>query len=166
MIWLWWALAAVAQDRPEGLLWVHSDLPRVFPLQVQTDAGRDYYLELRSTEDERRVLGAYVRGGAFFRVLTPPGAYRIAIVSGRDWDAQAHVFKEPGQAIILDEVFRFRAGFARKNGWLLDLRDTGQGADLHQIGLCQRLSFEQVTPEPEDPFAARFQTDVIERFCG
>jgi len=66
-----------AGTRPEGLMWNRSGLPLTLPLQIQTDDGADYYLELSNPDTAQAVLGAYVRGGAFsFAFWCRPDATR------------------------------------------------------------------------------------------
>lgn len=79
---------------PAGLLWNRSGLPAVFPLQVKTPPGPDYHLTLIDTQTGEAALAAYIEGGAFFRVLVPPGTFRLRFATGRDWQGGDVLFGE------------------------------------------------------------------------
>lgn len=79
---------------PAGLLWNRTGLPAVFPLQVKTPPGPDYHLTLIDTQTGEAALAAYIEGGAFFRVLVPPGTFRLRFATGRDWQGGDVLFGE------------------------------------------------------------------------
>jgi hypothetical protein len=79
---------------PAGLLWNRTGLPAVFPLQVKTPPGPDYHLTLIDTQTGEAALAAYINGGAFFRVLVPPGTFRLRFATGRDWQVEDILFGE------------------------------------------------------------------------
>ena len=115
--------------RPQGLLWNRSGLPLTFPLQVKSSPGRDFYLLLLDAESGRAVLAAYVRGGGFFRVLVPPGDYRLHLATGREWQGEAALFGPGTEVFALAPTLRFEVtGPGRKAGHLVDLTGLAEGA--------------------------------------
>ena len=169
------ALALSAQPvaaQPEhGMIRNHTGLPLTFPLQVRTDPGRDYALVLLEDATGDRALTAYIEGGRFFRVLTPPGRYRLHLASGTRWVGEGALFGPETVTIEFDEILDFHTeGLSRKTGHLVDLRGSfGEDVRLDDIALCGGLS---LTPEYLDwlreddrdlPPPPRF--DRAERFC-
>ena len=149
------ASPALAQSRPQGLLWSDTALPRTLPLQIKTAEGRDYYVVLRDVASGRDVIGAYAQGGAFFRLLVPPGRFELQIASwqGADWQGRAGLFGAQTQRFVLDPPLEFGVtGYARKGGHLLDLRKLGTIAQS-SLGICQRLALdpESVSVTPDAP---------------
>ncbi len=148
-------------DTPKtGLMWNRSGLPAVFPLQVKTLPGRNYYLTLRDVESGRDVLAAFIRGGAFFRVLVPPGTFSVRFAFGREWQGEERLFG-PGTLTGILEIekpltFATR-GLGTKAGHLIDLRRDPQGqlalGDIRGQSICQtrmaEIGFDR------DPWFAR-----------
>ena len=72
------ALPAWAQDRPRaGLMWNRSGLPATFPVVVKTPPGEDYVMFVTRPAGGAAVMAGYARGGDFFRLLVPPGEWRL-----------------------------------------------------------------------------------------
>lgn len=141
------ALAAPARaEAPQaGLLWAETALPRTLPLQVKTAPGADYYLVLRDGASGADVLGAYLRGGAFFRVLVPPGRYglKFARGAGADWAGEAALFGPATESFALEAPLEFGVtGTARKGGQIVDLRDPG-AISVRPVGICQARAPER-----------------------
>ncbi|KEP69900.1 hypothetical protein DL1_20620 [Thioclava dalianensis] len=135
---------AFARERPQGLMWSQTDLPRTLPLQIKSRAGRDVYLVLRDVQSGQDILGAYLRGGSFFRLLVPPGEFELMMASGpaADWEGREKLFGPQTRRFRLDPPLRFATtGLARKGGHLIDLRNLG---DITQssFGLCQSLALD------------------------
>lgn len=157
------ARADDATQRPEpGLMWNRTGLPAIFPLQVKTRAGRDYVLVLIDDRSGAESLAAYIEGGTFFRVLVPPGTFRLRFAFGTDWrgtDALFGAGPETG-SFTLPQPLTFRTqGLNRKAGHLVDLRnapfETERSAGIRALTICQR--FKRDGPErlalPGDPSA-------------
>ncbi len=85
--WLAPAAEAAGQDEPRrvdvtpGLMWNRSGLPAIFPLQVKTSAGNNYFLTLIDAETGKKTLAAFIIGGEFFKVLVPPGTFVVRFSS-------------------------------------------------------------------------------------
>jgi hypothetical protein len=88
-----------------GLMWNRTGLPAVFPLQVKSPTGRDYFLRLIDVETGDAALAAYIEGGAFFRVLVPPGTFRLIFAAGTGWRGEDDLFG-PGEATQVFELRR------------------------------------------------------------
>ncbi|MGX0877997.1 hypothetical protein ACSSV4_002693 [Roseovarius sp. MBR-154] len=88
-----------------GLMWNRTGLPAVFPLQVKSPPGRDYFLRLIDVETGDAALAAYIEGGAFFRVLVPPGTFRLIFAAGTTWRGEDDLFG-PGEATQIFELRR------------------------------------------------------------
>jgi len=108
-----------------GLMWNRTGLPAVFPLRVNTPPGQDHVLTLITAETGEAALAAYIRGGAFFRVLVPPGTYRLRFASGETWQGEDALFG-PGPKTRIHELpepltFKTR-GLGTKAGHVVTLR--------------------------------------------
>lgn len=172
-----------AAHRPEtGLLWLRSDLPAVFPLQVKTAPGRDYHLTLMQHETGQATLAAFITGGDFVRVLVPPGRFAIRVAHGTDWQDEDALFGPGTEHVVLEGPFRFGVrGIGRKAGHLIDLREvigTREAALTEPLAICQSYRADLTRsplslPEPllrpgiDDPDAPRprFRFAVTSRIC-
>jgi hypothetical protein len=145
-------------DPPAGLMWNRSGLPAVFPLVVKTAPGPDYMLTLIDTGTGKPVLAAYIDGGAFFRVLVPPGTFRLRFASGQTWRGEEELF-EPGDStemFELDTPLTFETrGLGTKAGHIIDLTGSAPGR-LAEAGnikrkdqfICQWYRSEFAMPHP------------------
>ena len=107
-----------------GILWNRTGLPAVFPLQVKTPAGQDYFLKLIDGETRQDALAAYIVGGAFFKVLVPPGSYILHFSVGDVWLGEDHLFGsgENTRSFELEEALTFEIrDLATKSGHLVDI---------------------------------------------
>ncbi len=153
------ALPAVLSAAPDhGLIENRTGLPLVFPLQVRTTSGRDVYLVLRDAESGRIAVTAYVEGGRFFRLLMPPGTYRLTAALGRDWEGKDDLFGDETRIFELPEPLTFEVrGISRKQGHIVDLRglDEMAGVTTRPLALCRRLPTGLAPPpaveEEEEP---------------
>ena len=166
-----------------GLLWNRTGLPAVFPLQVQTLEGEDRSLLLTDAATGEAALAAFIEGGRFFRVLVPPGSYRVRLAAGDLWEEDA----EPeAHGVELPEPLTFEiTGAGRKAGYRIDLRKAGE-AQVTSQGICQSLRLDprslgqpwgwlgEAPPEPGERAQAflrgeeRFpvpEYDVVSRPC-
>ena len=134
LLFTWTAAADEAQPAKHGLMWHRSGLPAVFPLQVKTLGPQGYYVTLTDVETERAVLAAYIEGGRFFRVLVPPGTFRVRFVYGNVWQGEEALFGETSSIFDVPEPLRFGvSGFNTKEGHLIDLRDLSPGLETHLL---------------------------------
>ncbi|WP_264210193.1 hypothetical protein [Leisingera thetidis] len=143
--------AAGAEPPRAGLMWNRTGLPAVFPLQVKTPAGRDYFLVLASSGSGAGALAAYAEGGAFFKVLVPPGRYVLRIASGREWQGEAELFGAETEVLELPQPLEFAVrGAGIKAGHLITLSHGGPDRRLRAAAegqfICQIASLEG--PEP------------------
>lgn len=134
---------ARGEEKPQGFMWNKTGLPLVFPLQVKSLAGQDYFMILKNVEDETPALAAYVRGGVFFRVLVPPGIFKIDFAAGEVWQNEEALFgpdatlfftlPDPLTFAVLDE--------STKGGHIIDLRnmspDSTQQIIVTSAKICQ-----------------------------
>lgn len=177
---------------PHGLMWAKGDLPRTFPLQVRTPPGPDAYLVLRDAGTNTAILGAYIEGGRFFRVLVPPGMFMLDVALGTGWQGEEALFGSATEIYVYPEPLGFGVtGAGRKSGHLIDLRGaaTGIEARTRALALCQRYALdldafggalpkEAAQPDPlhgiaepdpleEGPFRRReWRHDLDERLCS
>ncbi|TRD20615.1 hypothetical protein [Palleronia caenipelagi] len=134
------ATAGMAEERPRhGLIENRTGLPLTLPLQVKTLPGRDYYLDLRTAETGQSAVLAYIHGGQFFRLLMPPGTYELHAATGSDWRGPEALFGPDTEFFDLPNPLTFRAGYATKNGHLIDLTKQGQltAVPVRPLTLCQ-----------------------------
>lgn len=152
------AVAGESATPPAGLLWNRTGLPAVFPLQVKTLAGQDYYLTLLDAETGAEAMAAYIRGGAFFKVLVPPGVYRLRFAAGNVWQGEEDLFG-PGdktERFELRNPLRFETrGLGVKAGHIVNLRNRQPGlfaeATLKEHLICQsfRPEFPRRVPSAQ-----------------
>ncbi|MEP2029070.1 MAG: hypothetical protein ABJI96_10245 [Paracoccaceae bacterium] len=135
-----------AQGQPlgAGLLWNRTGLPAVFPLQVKTKAGQDYFLKLIDDETRQDALAAYITGGAFFKVLVPPGTYVLRFATGKFWEGEEGLIGPAGNPLTFDLPVPLTFGirdFGTKAGHVVDIRQTGPGqfaqATVRHQFICQ-----------------------------
>ncbi len=147
---LWCAALAAAAQEPvpvqQGLMWNRTGLPAVFPLQVRSAFGMNYFLTLYDAETGAPALAAYFEGGRFFRVLVPPGRFRLRLAAGQVWQGEDALFGAGARTRFIDipQPLTFAVtGFDRKSGHTLDLRRVmGRDAMLVPIaplGTCQAV---------------------------
>lgn len=139
------AVGVTAQEaervRP-GLMWNKTGLPAVFPLQVKTAPGRDYYLTLTDTTTGAPSLAAYIEGGKFFKVLVPPGTFAVRFAAGNDWQGEEALFGAETERFEVSQPLSFTVtGFNTKSGHILDLtKTTGRDASNAVVSpqsICQ-----------------------------
>nr|WP_245727119.1 hypothetical protein [Paracoccus isoporae] len=131
---------AFAQDvdrPPAGLMWNRSGLPATLPLQIRSQGGADHVVTLIDPEIGEQVLAGYVRGGSFFRILVPPGEWRIRIASGQLWRGEAALFGPDTTVLELPEPLQFMAGHSRLNGHVLTIENSDAGQRV--TGIAARV---------------------------
>ncbi|WP_295315806.1 hypothetical protein [Roseobacter sp.] len=144
---LFCAFATMAQpddgvERPAGLMWNRTGLPAVFPLQVQSAPGADYYMTLSDAQTGEAALAAFIRGGGFFRVLVPPGTFDIAFATGQKWQGENLLFG------LAPQTWRFML----ENPLTFEIRDhsTRAGHIVDITGIAEgRTAQVTVTPKTE-----------------
>ncbi|UWR22159.1 hypothetical protein [Sulfitobacter sp. S190] len=129
-----------------GLMWNRTGLPAVFPLLVKSAFGQSYMVVLRDSETDAPALAAFFEGGAVFRVLVPPGSFRVRFYYGQEWQSEDTFFGPDTGVIDLEAPLTFAVrGFAVKGGHLVDIRDAGPGqvaqVDVKPSFDCQRFAF-------------------------
>lgn len=166
-----------AEPEPQtGLLWNRTGLPAVFPLQVRTAADLDYLVTLSEIGDERTVLAAFVRGGANFRVLVPPGVFDVSVAAGRRWQDAEQLFGPQTQFFNLPEPLPFRIkGLSVRQGHMIDLRQAFGGRASFETAprrLCQTLRLAPESrwdvwpgPDPDEPGVRVPRFEVRPRLC-
>jgi hypothetical protein len=169
--------AEVSAPPPAGLLWNKTGLPAVFPLQVKTLPGRDHVVILLDAETGEEALAAYIRGGAFFRVLVPPGDYRLRFMSGKVWQGEAALFGNGPETEVFElrRALRFQTqGLGTKAGHVVDLRGRGTQVQIRDQRICQsfRPDFPRVSeraraddPSAEIAYALPQRRNVRARYC-
>lgn len=146
----------LAQARPRaGLMWNHSGLPATFPLVVKTPHGEDYVMFVANPEDGAAVMAGYIRGGDFFRLLLPPGDWRLRFASGKEWQGENGLFGTATDWIELQQVLDFRVlGINRRRAYVVTLAEqngTMKSVDARAGTECQRLLWDSTNREwPED----------------
>ncbi len=177
-------------DRPAGLMWNRTGLPAVFPLQVKTPKGHDYVVTLSDAETGQPALAAYIKGGAFFRILVPPGVFHLQFASGTTWQDEENLFGAGNrtQVFTLAAPLTFETrGAAIKAGHIVDIShapaETGTGAsldiDVAEQLICQsaRLRFSRTrhidppsdyfdpAPDASGTYRLDQNREVYSRFC-
>ncbi|WP_162933066.1 hypothetical protein [Roseovarius sp. EL26] len=159
------AFASAGDDRATksvqttGLMWNRTGLPAVFPLQVKAPPGQDYFLTLIDVETDEDALAAYIIGGDFFKVLVPPGEFRLRFAAGMDWKGEEFLFGPGKQTHIfeLNETLTFEIrNLTIKAGHVVNLLkiEFGQVAQssVKEQLICQSL--RRTYPSRRLPFWA------------
>ena len=130
------ALPASADERPPGgLLWNRSGLPATLPLQVHSPAGLDHVVMLTHPDETAAKVAGYVRGGAFFRILVPPGDWQISFASGTDWQGEPALFGPETRRVALPDPLHFGvADGARLEGHVLRLETRDGDTRVASVG--------------------------------
>ncbi|WP_422075195.1 hypothetical protein [Tranquillimonas rosea] len=175
------------------LLWNRSGLPATFPLQVQSDPGLHWRVTLRDADTEEPALAAHFEGGAFFRVLVPPGTYVLHFEAGPHWTGEGFGPDGPSRSFDFDRPLTFEVrGVGRKAGHIVDLRgeDEMAAASARRQVICQDRRLDRVPDGPilladredmregrpfdpfrfverevERPLFPRFRAEVAARYC-
>lgn len=175
------SLPAWAQDRPRaGLMWNRSGLPATLPLVVKTTPGRDHVVFL-GDDDNGDIMAGYIRGGDFFRLLVPPGAWQIRFAHGREWRGEDALFGPQTVVTRIEQPLTFGAGIARRHGHIIRLIERVgriQAASVDPLDQCQALAITTDTIDLDDerddpnrlptPALRRLEIDVDVRnsVCG
>ena len=127
-------------------MWNRTGLPAVFPLQVMTAPGADYFLRLIDTDTGTPAMAAYIEGGDFFRVLVPPGTFSLHFAFGQGWQGETALFGEGEETRRFEfpEPLTFEiTGFRTKSGHLVDITRIADGetaqATSRRQDVCQGL---------------------------
>ena len=133
-----------------GLLWNRTGLPAVFPLQIKTPDGQDYFLTLIDQQTREEALAAYIVGGAFFKVLVPPGTYVLRFSTGDVWQGEGRLFgaDESTRSFDLPDPLTFEIrDYGTKAGRVVDIAEIPSGptaqATVKEQFICQttRIQF-------------------------
>lgn len=157
--------AEIMGDTPapilSGLIWNRTGLPAVFPLQVKTPAGENYFLKLVNERTKSEAIAAFIVGGSFFKVLVPPGTYTLQFSFGNVWQGEEHLFGSGAntETFELQQALTFQLrGGRTKAGHLVDLTDMLEHqpfrANVKAQSICQTFR-----TEAPPPVALRFPRD-------
>ena len=144
------ALPASADEQPPGgLLWNRSGLPATLPLQVHSPAGLDHVVMLSHPDETAAKVAGYVRGGAFFRILVPPGDWQTSFASGREWQGEQALFGPDTQRFTLPDPLHFGAADgARLEGHVLRLETRDGDTRVASVGpqtICRVADWQRET---------------------
>lgn len=164
---------AMANDRPRaGLMWNNSGLPATFPLQVKTMPGKDYVVYITEPDSGDPVMAGYIRGGDFFRLLVPPGKWRLRFAHGWGWQGEVGLFGTATGWTEMEEILDFHVvGRDRRRAYIVTLteengRMTIVSADPRME--CQMLLWKDTVRDwPEEPPLWRLpRFTVYNRLCA
>ncbi len=140
---------ATLSAEPAGLMWNRTGLPAVFPLQVKTPEGKDYFLKLIDDDTGKDALAAFIHGGTFFKILVPPGTFRLSFAAGDVWQDEENLFGQDGSTRFfeLDKPLTFEIrSLSVKAGHLVTILEPEPGqvlkAAVKDQLICQSLRFE------------------------
>lgn len=160
VIWCVVPVGATEPDQKPGLMWQRTGLPAVFPLIVKTNPGSDYFMTLHDPQSGDAQLAAFIKGGVFFRVLVPPGTFRVNFAAGAVWEGEEPLFGDETRQFQLEEDLTFKiANYATKSGHLIDLTSADGSPIIEARALCQRYAitgFPRRLPE----FDAKLDFDI------
>ncbi|NDR57627.1 hypothetical protein [Aliiruegeria sabulilitoris] len=143
---------ALSEQAAHGLAWNRSGLPAVFPLQVKTREGQDFFLTLEEADTGTPVMGAHIEGGRFFKLLVPPGTYHL-----RFDPAEKGASLLQGLRLPEPLIFQTR-GSGKKAGHIVDISeltsDRPDGAKIRPQSICQVLEQDIVSRFPGREFDA------------
>ena len=162
-------LSAMAEDRPRaGLMWNRSGLPATFPLQVKTLPGKDYAIYLTQPDSGEAVMAGYIRGGEFFRLLVPPGEWRLRFAYGTEWQGEDALFGPLTDWTEMQEVLDFSiVGLNRRRAYIVTLVEENGSmkvVDADPREECQIARWD--SEKAEYPPRRGIDDDVLERRYG
>jgi hypothetical protein len=148
-----WSGMTFADAPKHGLMWNRSGLPAVFPLQVKTLAGQNYYVELTDAQSGAPAMAAFIEGGRFFKVLVPPGEFDVFFASGKTWEDEESLFGTDGTDVFrLEKPLKFEVlGASVKAGHIIDLTNMPSEIVVAGSFICQRVAVSR-WPRPQEPF--------------
>ena len=157
-LWMACALPAPAEPPSPGLLWNRTGLPATFPLQVKTPPGQDFRLTLLFEDTATPALAAYIPGGAFFRVLVPPGRFVLHFEHGKTWQSDEDGFESgpDSGSFLLSDPLTFAIGpSSTKRGHIVDLTGfkpgTSLDARIRDQVICQSAQLDSDPDFPHPP---------------
>lgn len=163
--------SADSETARHGLMWNKTGLPAVFPLQVRSTSGAEFFMRLSDADTGAPALAGYIEGGRFFKVLVPPGVYTVQFATGPMWQGEQDLFGVNSTTMIeLPEPLRFAVvGLSTKAGHVVDLTEWETDILVQDSFVCQRMRLAK-GPRPlpaYDPDATRIEEikprrDVIE----
>ncbi|MEP0046671.1 MAG: hypothetical protein ABJC87_07595 [Roseobacter sp.] len=137
--------AAQADPPQTGLIWNKTGLPAVFPLQIKTPKGQDYLMTLVDHETKMPALSAFIVGGAFFKVLVPPGVFKVHFAQGENWQNDEDLFGA-GKTLhfTLENTLRFAVlDVGTKGGHVIDMTKGASEIAIKGQYICQRVAVSQ-----------------------
>lgn len=164
---------ALQAPQTTGLVWNRTGLPAVFPLQVKTSPGQDYFLKLIDDETDEDALAAYIIGGEFFKVLVPPGTYFLHFSTGDVWQGEDRLFgpDENTRTIELNHALTFEIrDLATKSGHLVDITNPASvqiaQAVVREQFICQATRTQFRPPRVPSWIETRLRGFEIHRRFG
>ena len=148
-----WSCMSSAEVPRHGLMWNRTGLPAVFPLQVKTTTGQNYYVNLVDAHSGEPALAAFIEGGRFFKVLVPPGQFEVHFASGLNWENEKTLFGVGGTEVFrLEKPLTFAVvGTSVKAGHIIDLTKLPSEIIVAGSFICQRVALSR-WPRPQAPF--------------
>ena len=96
-------------------------------------------------------LAAFIEGGEFFRILVPPGVFRLSFAAGDVWHGEDDLFGTTTRTFELNKPLTFKIrGLGGKAGHLVDLSEVEAGeiveATVKDQFICQTVRAGFPTP--------------------
>lgn len=145
------ATQAMAERPRAGILWNRSGLPATMPLQVRTLPGQDHVVFLIDPDSGEAKMAGYIRGGAFFRLLVPPGTFLLRFATGTEWQGEEDLFGDETIWTDMDKPLSFGiAGIGRRQGHVVRLIRSDGSMKVVTAGtqtLCQLAMWDSEVKE-------------------
>ena len=136
-----------------GILRISTTLPRTLPLHIRSPDGLSILVDVTDAVSGAEVMRAFGKGGAMFRVLLPPGQFRLRIAVGRDWRDETSLFGPDTRITEIGPLDFAITGRAKRNGHLITILPDG-GATLAVVeaplAVCQGWQAQIDRAEPVD----------------
>lgn len=119
----------VAEPRPQSGVYAENleGKKAIAPLEIESQAGADYYVKVVNTANNVDTLAIYIRGGETIEVDVPLGNYEIRYASGNTWYGVDSMFGSETSFNKANELFPFVQTDYQISGYTITLYQVVDG---------------------------------------
>lgn len=113
----------IAEPRPQSGTYAENfeGKEAVAPLEIESQAGSDYYVKVVNAANNVDTLAIYIRGGETIEVDVPLGNYEIRYASGNTWYGIDDRFGSETSFNKANEIFSFVQNNYQISGYTITL---------------------------------------------
>ena len=119
----------VAEPRPQSGVYAENleGKKAIAPLEIESQAGADYYVKVVNAGNNVDTLAIYIRGGETVEVDVPLGNYEIRYASGHNWYGVDDMFGSETSFNKANELFPFVQTDYQISGYTITLYQVVDG---------------------------------------